>query len=113
MRKENHFPMREEAMNDPFEKKVWAAAVAGWWAVLIAYVLLVLVWLVYLGIISAKPAWLMTLWGEGEVSWGLVQTVSLWFMGVFKLCIWLMIVVVLWLTLWARQLHKLNQQGTK
>jgi hypothetical protein len=100
-------------MNDRFEKKVWAAAVAGWWAILIAYVLLVLIWLAYLGIVSAKPDWLMALWGGGDVTWGLMQTVSLWFMGAFKLCIWLMIVVVLWLTLWARQLHKLNQQGTK
>ena len=27
-------------MNDPFEKKVRAAAVAGWWVILIAYTLL-------------------------------------------------------------------------
>jgi hypothetical protein len=27
-------------MNDPFEKKVRAAAVAGWWVVLIGYALL-------------------------------------------------------------------------
>ena len=32
-------------MNDPFEKKVRAAAVAGWWVVLIAAGFLTLLWL--------------------------------------------------------------------
>jgi hypothetical protein len=32
-------------MNDPFEKKVRAAAVAGWWVVLIAVAFLTLLWL--------------------------------------------------------------------
>jgi hypothetical protein len=31
-------------MNDPFEQKVRAAAVVGWWVVLFAYVLLAVVW---------------------------------------------------------------------
>src|SRR6516165_5165047 len=68
------------AMNDTFEKKVRAAAVAGWWVVLIAYAFLFVVWGVYLGLMSARPEWLLTMWGHGEVNWGLVQTVSLWFM---------------------------------
>jgi hypothetical protein len=42
-----------------------------------------------------------------------MQTVSLWFLCVFKLCLWLLFVVVLWLTLWARQLRKKAQQETK
>jgi hypothetical protein len=100
-------------MNDTFEKKVRAAAVAGWWVVLIAYAILFVVWGVYLGLMFARPAWLLTLWGQGEVNWGLVQTVSLWFMGVFKLLIWVLILVVLWLTLWAKQLRKAAQQATK
>jgi hypothetical protein len=98
-------------MNDQFEKKVRAAAVAGWWTVLIAYVLLLTTWSAYLAIVSGRPAWLLTMWGGSDVSWSFVQTVSLWFMGVFKLAIWLLILVVLWLTLWARQLCKLDQQG--
>ena len=100
-------------MNDTFEKKVRAAAVAGWWVVLIAYAFLFVVWGVYLGLMSARPEWLLTMWGRGEVNWGLVQTVSLWFMGVFKLLIWVLILVVLWLTLWARQLRKAALQETK
>lgn len=100
-------------MNDPFEKKLRAAAVAGWWVILIAYALLLLIWAVCLGIMSARPAWLLTMRGQGDVSWAFVQTVSLWFICIFKLFIWLLILVVLWLTLWARQLRKLDRQGTK
>ena len=100
-------------MNDTFEKKVRAAAVAGWWVVLIAYGFLLLVWGVYLALVSVRPEWLLTLCGRGEVNWGLVQTVSLWFMVVFKLLIWVLILVVLWLTLWARQLRNVAQQETK
>jgi hypothetical protein len=100
-------------MNDVFEKKVRAAAIAGWWVILIAYALLLVIWIVYLALISARPAWLLSMWGQEDGSWGFVQTVSLWFISLFKLCIWLLILVVLWLTLWARQLRKLDRQGTR
>jgi hypothetical protein len=73
-------------MNDPFEKKVRAAAVAGWWVILIGYVLLTFTWGVYLALVSARPAWMSALWGQ-EVSWDFMQVVSLWFLGVFKLCL--------------------------
>jgi len=96
-------------MNDSFEKKVRAAAIAGWWVVLIGYALLLVTWLVYLAIMSARPAWLLSMWGQGGVSWDFMQTVSLWFMGVFKLLLWFLILAVLWLTLWARQLRKLER----
>ena len=96
-------------MNDPFEKKVRAAAVAGWWVVLIGCALLLVTWLAYLGIMSARPAWLLAMFGP-DAGWTLVQTISLWFMAVFKLILWLLILVVLWLTLWARQLRKVDRQ---
>jgi hypothetical protein len=51
-------------------------------------------------------------WGP-DVSWDFMQVVSLWFLGVFKLFLWFLILVVLWLTLWARQLRKLDRQETK
>ena len=99
-------------MNEAFEKKVRAAAVAGWWVILIGYALLTLTWGVYLALVSARPAWMLAMWGH-DVSWDFMQTVSLWFLGVFKLFLWLLILVVLWLTLWARQLRKLDRQETK
>ncbi len=98
-------------MNDPFEKRVRAAAVAGWWTVLAGYALLLLVWLVYLLILSAQPAWLLALWGGGDVSWSFVQTVALWFLGAFKLFLWFLFLAALWLTLWARQMRKTDQQA--
>ena len=99
-------------MNDPFERKVRAAAVAGWWVIVIGYALLLITWIAYLGIVSARPAWLLVMWGP-DVSWDFLQTVSLWFMGVFKLSIWLLLLVVLWLTLWAKQLRQMDEQGKK
>ena len=92
-------------MNDPFEKKVRAAAVAGWWVILIAVGFLALLWLIYLAVMSAHPAWLLTTWGSG-LDWPFVQHVSFWAMATFKFCVWLMVLAVLWLTLWARQLRK-------
>jgi hypothetical protein len=99
-------------VNDAFEKKVWAAAVAGWWVVLIGYVLLTVTWVVYIILVSARPAWILAMWGQ-DVSWDFMQVVSLWFMGVLKLFIWILVLVALWLTLWARQLRRLDRPGTK
>jgi hypothetical protein len=98
-------------MNENFENKVRAAAVASWWVVLIGYLLLTVIWVVYLTILSVRPAWMPAMWGQ-DVSWDFMQMVSLWFMGVFKFVIWVLVLVALWLTLWARQLRKLTQQGT-
>ena len=99
-------------MNDQFEKKVRAAAVAGWWVVLIGYALLIVTWLVYLGLVTTRPAWMRAMWGQ-EVSWDFMQTMSLWFIGVFKLVMWFLFLAVLWLTLWARQLRKMDRQEAK
>ncbi len=99
-------------MNDPFEKKVRATAVAGWWVILIDYALLTLTWGVYIGLVSARPAWVLAMWGR-DVSWDFMQIVSLWVLGVFKLFLWFLVLIVLWLTLWARQLRKMDRQETK
>jgi hypothetical protein len=92
-------------------ERVRAAVVAGWWVVLIAVAFLTLLWFVYLAVMSAQPVWLLTLWGPG-VDWPFVQNVWFWAMAAFKFCVWLMVFAVLWLTLWARQLRKLDRQGT-
>jgi hypothetical protein len=99
-------------VNDVFEKRVRAAAVAGWWFILIGYALLTLIWVAYIALVSARPAWMPALWGQ-EVSWDFMQTGSLWFLGAFKLFLWLLMLLVLWLTLWARQLRKWDRQETK
>ncbi len=92
-------------MNDIFEKRVRAAAVAGWWSVLIAVAFITLVWILYLAAMAARPAWLLSMWGPGT-DWALVQKVWFWAIVFLKFVLWLMTLAVVWLTLWARQLRK-------
>jgi len=96
-------------MNDPFERRIRAAAVAGWWVVLIGAVIVTVSWLGYLAAMSARPDWLFSLWGP-DLSWNYVQNVWFWAVVTFKLIIWVMALVALWLTLWARQLHKVESR---
>lgn len=92
-------------MNDIFEKRVRAAAAAGWWTLLVAAVFLLIQWIAYLFLINTRPEWMQSMWGP-DISWSYIQ--NLWFSitAIFKLCIWLIALVVVWLTLWARQLRK-------
>ena len=87
-------------MNEIFEKRVRAAAVAGWWMLLIAVVFNVIQWGAYLWIMNTKPEWVHCMWGP-DISWSFVQNLWFWITAVFKLCLWLMALVVIWLTLWA------------
>jgi hypothetical protein len=95
-------------MSDSFEKKVRAAAIAGWWTLLIGVVLFIIQWIAYLLLTSARPAWPLSLWGNG-IGWDTVQSVWFWGAAALKLCLWLMALIVIWLTLWARQLRKDHQ----
>jgi|KBSSwiStaDraftv2_1062776.scaffolds.fasta_scaffold2047811_1 hypothetical protein len=92
-------------MNDVFQQRIRAAAIAGWWTVLIGLAFLTLVWILFLVLMSARPSWYQSLLGPG-VSWEYIQHVGFWVVSIFKMCIWLMALVVLWLTLWSRQLGK-------
>jgi hypothetical protein len=95
----------EIAMNDAFGKKIQSAAVAGWWTLLIAAGFLTLQWIAYLLVLSARPALLLPLFGQ-DASWQTVQKVWFWALAIVKVCLWLSALLVLWLTLWARQLRK-------
>ena len=92
-------------MNDVFEKRVRAAAVAGWWVVLVALGFLLLQWVAYLFVMADRPAWLLSMWGP-NLDWACVQMVWFWGMAILKLVVWFLALVALWLTLWARQLRK-------
>jgi hypothetical protein len=91
-------------MNDDFQRRVRAAAMAGWCTVVVGAGLVILSWLAYLAVLSARPSWLLSLWGP-DLDWGYVQNV--WFRAIviFKMVVWLMALVALWLTLWARWLR--------
>ena len=92
-------------MNSNFEDKVWAAAIAGWWTLLIGTAFLILHWGAFLLLTSARPAWLLSLWGN-RLSWDSVRTVWFWGMALFKFCLWLLALVVVWLTIWAGKIRK-------
>ncbi|MGD0274497.1 MAG: hypothetical protein ABSB79_00350 [Syntrophales bacterium] len=92
-------------MDETFTKKVRAAAVAGWWTLLIAYCILLIQWFAYLLIMAKQPAGILCIWGEG-VTWPEIRTIWLWAMVAFKLLVGMMLFVVIWLTLLARQLAK-------
>jgi len=92
-------------MNDVFERRVQGAAVALWWAVLVAIVFLAIQWIAYLVVMNSRPAWVACLWGP-NLDWEFVQTVWFWMAAIFKLYIWGLALAALWLTFWARQLRK-------
>jgi len=92
-------------MNDVFEKRVRAAAVAVWWTLLVDVGFIVILWLLYLLVMSARPAFVLSLWGP-DTTWAFVQTVWFWAIAVLKFCLWPLALLALWLTLWARQLRK-------
>jgi hypothetical protein len=92
-------------MNDAFQQKVRAAAVAGWWTLLVAISFLASAWIVFLVLMSARPAWFQFLLGPG-VSWEFVQNVGFWAISIFEICLGLLALVVVWLTLWGNQLEK-------
>jgi len=85
-------------MDKEVEKKVRAAAVAGWRTVLIAVALITLQWIVYRGVMEAKPAWILSMWGPG-VDWAFVQNVWFWAIAILKFVLWLIVLIALWLTL--------------
>jgi hypothetical protein len=92
-------------MNDPFERRVHAAAVAGWWTLLVAVIFITIQWIAYLFVMHEHPAELLSLWGP-NLTWSEIQTIWIWAVAILKLCVWVMALLVIWLTLWARQLRK-------
>jgi hypothetical protein len=93
------------AMEDIFEKRVRAAAIAAWWTILVGVIFLVLQWILYLVFMSVHPAWLLWLWGP-DSSWPFVQTVWFWAVALIKAFLWMLAVIALWLTFWSRKLRK-------
>jgi hypothetical protein len=92
-------------MNDSFESRIRSATVAGWWTLVIAVALFLIQWIVYLLLVPAQPAWLLTLWGPGA-TWQEIRTLWFWFLVFFKAFLLLVAFLIVWLTLWARQLRK-------
>lgn len=92
-------------MHDEFERRVRAAAMAGWSVVFVGFTLLIASWIAFQFVVRTHPTWMMTMWGPGA-DWPLVQTVWFWGLALFKIIVWLMAMGALWLTLWAKELKK-------
>ena len=88
-------------MSDELRQIIYSAAVAGWGTVLIGAVWLTVASLIWMRILKAKPAWLISLWG-GNLTWEQVQSVMITFMAVAKLILFVCLLGSVWLTLWAR-----------
>jgi hypothetical protein len=97
--------MHEITMDEIFIKKVRTAAVAGWWTLLIAYCLLLIQWFAYLLIMTRQPEGVLCLLGN-SITWPEIRTIWLWGMVAYKLGVAMLLFVVIWLTLWAKQLAK-------
>ncbi len=94
-------------MSDTFEKRVRSAAVAGWSTLLIGVVFLLVQWLAYLAFMSIRPRFLLSFWGP-DTTWPFVQAVWFWATALFKFFLWLFAMIVVWLSLWARQLRRVT-----
>ena len=92
-------------MNDIFTRRVSAAAGAAWWVILIAVGWLTVAWIIWLLILSAKPQWILSLWG-GDITWEQVHSMVIIFVGAFKLIFFAGFLTTIWLTIWS---HKLNR----
>ncbi len=88
-------------MSEELAEIIRAAAVAGWWTVLIGVIWLTLSWLIWMQILKAKPAWLIRLWG-GNITWGPVNSIIITFMAVAKVILFVCILARIWLTFRAR-----------
>ena len=77
--------------------------------VLIAVAFVVLQWLVYLAVIHARPAWVLSMWGP-NFDWAFVQTVWFWAIAVLKFIVWLMVLIALWFTLMGEAVEKADGQ---
>ena len=91
-------------MDAIFHKKVRAAAVAGWWTLLVAVLLGVFSWTGYLVLWHIRPDWMTPLWGGA--SWEDVQSVTISMFATYKLIIWTIFLATLWLSIWACQLKR-------
>ncbi len=92
-------------MHETLVRRVHAAALAGWWTLLVAVILLWVQWGIYLWEMNGRPAWVIAMLGTG-VSWEYLQSLWLIFSTVFKMIIWVLALVVVWMTLWERQMRK-------
>ncbi len=97
-------------MSDTLASRVRAAAGAGWVAVILFAVILTVSWLGALALMHARPEWVLKLLGGGmALNWDRLQTMYLWAFAALKMALWAMLIGVIWLSLWACRLKRLEE----
>ncbi len=91
---------------DELQKIVRSASMAAWCTVIFGGLWLTLSWLIWLALLNVQPAWLLTLWGGGELNWPFVHTVFIWFMVAAKLILFAFVLMAVCLSCWACKLRK-------
>jgi hypothetical protein len=92
-------------MNNDFPRHLRAAVAPAWWTIVIAVVFLLIQWGAYLLVMTSRPQWVLAFWGP-DMTWATVQNIWLHMTADFKLAIWIMALLALWLTLWSRRLQR-------
>jgi hypothetical protein len=87
-------------------RKLRAARNAAWWTVLILLAWVMLGWIGLMVMTSAEPEIIRRMWGGGDLTWGEIQRVTLWFIGVMKMIMAVAVGLALWLTFYARGLAR-------
>lgn len=93
-------------MDNPFTRKVQAAAGAAWGVVIVGVVWMGVAYVAWLAILHCRPPWIMVLWGGEGVSWEDYQLLAFAFFGLVKMGLLAIVLTALWLTLWGRRLAK-------
>lgn len=90
---------------------VRSAALAGWKTVALSWTMLILNWACYWLVMEKRPTWFAALWGPG-VDWAIIQEIWLRAMIYLKIGAWLQVLLVIWVSFWARGLRLLaRDQG--
>jgi hypothetical protein len=95
--------------NRQMADRVGAAGRAAWVTLLIGAIWMTVAYLLWLAVMHAQPAWLIALWGGGELTWSDVQEITLWFFGGVKLMLFAVLFGGIWLSLWGRRLRRLGE----
>jgi hypothetical protein len=92
-------------MEEGLSKRVRAAAIAGWWTLAVAVGFGLLLGLASIGFLSCRPDWVVRFWGP-DITWATIYAVTLWMFAVYKVFTLILLIVAVWLSLWARRLRK-------
>ncbi|MCE5328251.1 MAG: hypothetical protein LLG01_17745 [Planctomycetaceae bacterium] len=98
-----------EVLNDILARRVKAAAGAAWWTLLIMVIILTGAWIGVLLVTHQRPEWVGNLIG-GKIDWDQIHTMYLWFFGAMKMILWVVFMLSVWLSIWARKLRRIARQ---